>query len=101
MGLIAAGRASDLAPESVREVVAGDRLFAVCKVRGAIYAFSGVCPHAGGPLGQGQIEGQHVVCPYHLWEFDVASGEYDRHPACRVATFPVQVADDQIFLQVP
>jgi nitrite reductase (NADH) small subunit len=101
MGLIPAGRASDLPPGSVREVEVGDELFAVCNVRGAIYAFSGVCPHAGGPLGQGQIEGQHVVCPYHMWEFDVATGEYDRNPACRVATFPVKVEDDRIFLQAP
>ena len=77
---------------------------AVCGVpcrAGAIRALSGVCLHSGGPLGQGQIHDGCVVCPYHLWEFDCATGEYDYDPTKRVPTFEVKVEDGDIYIQVP
>ena len=55
----------------------------------------------GGPLGQGQIHDGRVVCPYHLWEFDCTTGEYDYDPTKRVPTFEVKVEDGDIYLQVP
>ena len=67
----------------------------------AVRALSGVCLHRGGPLGQGQIHAGHVVCPYHLWEFDCATGAYDYDPTKRVPTFEVKVEDGDILLQVP
>jgi nitrite reductase/ring-hydroxylating ferredoxin subunit len=79
----------------------GEKLYAICNVEGRITALDGVCPHHGGPLGQGQIHGGHLVCPYHMWEFDCRTGEYDRHSALRVATYQVKVEDGEILLQVP
>jgi nitrite reductase (NADH) small subunit len=101
MPLIHVGKVSALPPDSVMEVLVGDRPFAVCNVAGAIHAIDGVCLHRGGPLGQGQIHEGRVVCPYHLWEFDCRTGEYDYDPTKRVATFAVQVEGDDILLQVP
>jgi nitrite reductase (NADH) small subunit len=75
--------------------------YAICHVRGEVRALSGVCPHSGGPLGQGQIHEGRVVCPYHLWEFDCRTGEYDYDPARRVAIFEVRVEDGEILLRVP
>jgi len=83
------------------EVMVGDRPYAVCHAGGAIRALGGVCIHRGGPLGQGQIHDGRVVCPYHLWEFDCATGEYERDPTIRVPTFEVKVAGGDIYLQVP
>lgn len=77
------------------------RPYAVCNVAGQIYALDGVCLHSGGPIGQGQIYDGRVVCPYHMWEFDCRTGEYDCNPALRLATFEVRLKDGEIFLQVP
>ena len=41
------------------------------------------------------------MCPYHLWEFDCATGEYDYDPTKRVPTFEVKIEGGDIFLQVP
>ncbi len=83
------------------EVFVGEHPYAICNVNGAIRALDGVCLHSGGPLGQGQIHEGRVVCPYHLWEFDCVTGEYDYDPSRRVASFEVRVEGDQILLQVP
>jgi nitrite reductase (NADH) small subunit len=101
MPLVEVGRASALPPDSVTEVAVGDRLFAVCNVGGKLYALDGVCPHTGGPLGQGNVQDGRLICPYHMWEFDCATGELHRDPSCRLESFPVEVEDGRIFLQAP
>src|SRR5947209_15835617 len=92
---------SQVPPESVIEVFVGDYPYAICNTGGAIRALSGICIHSGGPLGQGQIHDGHVVCPYHMWEFDCVTGEYDYDPTKRVPTFEVKVEGEDVFLQVP
>ena len=37
--------------------------YAVCNVDGKIFCIGGTCPHAGGPLGQGTLEGSRLTCP--------------------------------------
>jgi nitrite reductase (NADH) small subunit len=101
MPFVTVGELAHLAPESVTEAMVGDYPYAICHVGGEVRALSGVCPHRGGPLGQGQIHEGRVVCPYHLWEFDCRTGEYDYDPAQRVETFEVRVEDGQILLRVP
>jgi nitrite reductase/ring-hydroxylating ferredoxin subunit len=101
MPLLKMGTLAQLPADSVMEVMVGDQPYAICNVGGTVRALSGVCIHRGGPLGQGQIHEGNVVCPYHLWEFDCASGEYDYDPTKRVPTFEVKVEDGDIFVQVP
>src|SRR5215831_9902162 len=99
MPFVKVGQVSSLEPDSVLEVLIGREPYAVCNVGGTIRALSGVCLHRGGPLGQGQIHDGRVVCPYHMWEFDCATGEYDYDPTMRVATYEVKVEGDDILLQ--
>jgi nitrite reductase/ring-hydroxylating ferredoxin subunit len=101
MPFIKVGSVSALPCDSVMEVMVEDYPYAVCNVGGTVRALSGVCIHQGGPLGQGQIHEGRVVCPYHLWEFDCRTGEYDYDPAKRVAIFQVKVEGGDIYLQVP
>ena len=70
-------------------VVAGKRI-AVFHTRKGVYATEALCPHRGGPLADGLIGGTTVVCPYHAWKFDLATGE-PRMGACGVATYPVRL----------
>jgi nitrite reductase/ring-hydroxylating ferredoxin subunit len=100
MPLVDVGRAADLPPGEVREVFVGGRPYAICNLDGVTYALDGVCIHHGGPLGQGRLAGANLVCPYHFWEFDCRTGEYDRDPTLRVPTFPVRIEDGKIFLEV-
>jgi nitrite reductase/ring-hydroxylating ferredoxin subunit len=101
MPLIKVGTLSAFPPGSVTEVMIGDYPYAICNAGGTVRALSGVCIHRGGPLGQGQLHDGRVVCPYHLWEFDLCTGRYDYDPTQGVATYAVKVEGGDVFLQVP
>jgi len=92
---------SQLAPGSVMEVDVGGGYYAICNVEGRIHALGGVCPHQGGPLGQGAVNGANLTCPWHAWEFDCRTGRHDYNPQVGVATFPVQVLGDEILIDTP
>lgn len=55
---------------------------------GGIYATQAECPHRGGPLADGLIGGNTLVCPLHAWKFDLASGAAIMGD-CAIRTFPV------------
>src|SRR5689334_5444938 len=101
MPFVKVAKVSALTLNSVLEVLVDNYPYAICNSGGEIRALSGVCIHRGGPLGQGQIHEGRVVCPYHMWEFDCRTGEYDYDPVRRVETFEVRVEGDDILLQVP
>lgn len=99
MEFIKVASLSQLEPDSVMEVVVAGNAYAICNVSGNIYALSGVCPHRGGPLGQGEISGRNLVCPWHGWEWDCRTGENSFDAADRVPRFEVKVAGQDILLQ--
>jgi nitrite reductase (NADH) small subunit len=101
MPLVKVASLDAVAPESVIEVLVDDYPYAICNHAGEIRALSGICIHRGGPLGQGQVHDGRVVCPYHMWEFDCRTGEYDYDPSKRVPTFEVRIEGTDILLQVP
>jgi nitrite reductase/ring-hydroxylating ferredoxin subunit/multimeric flavodoxin WrbA len=84
------GAADELGRSALQVVRAGRRALALSCVEGVFGAIDGVCNHVGGPLGEGRIEGEYVVCPWHYWKFHRASGlgepgyEEDKVPAYRV-----------------
>ena len=84
---------------AVCEVKLGDQTLAVCHAEGAFYVVSGVCPHAGGPLGHGALHGHALVCPWHAWEFDCRTGECDFN-ATRLSSYPVKVADGGVWVEL-
>lgn len=81
---------TDLPPGRGKVVLVGGQEVAVFCVEGDYYALRNECPHVGGPLGEGRLEGQKIVCPWHLWAFDVRTGACDgREPAAT----PVRTTD--------
>jgi 3-phenylpropionate/trans-cinnamate dioxygenase ferredoxin subunit len=95
-------RVLDIAPGTTKVVHAGEVEMMLCNVDGAIYAIEDVCTHDGGPLDQGELEGNRIVCPRHGATFDVRTGEVVALPAVLpVGTFPVRVdAEENIYVEV-
>jgi NAD(P)H-dependent nitrite reductase small subunit len=91
---------SDLPPGQATEVTVGGETVAVFNVDGTFHALSNRCPHRGGPLGQGFVEGPEVSCPWHNWTFDVTSGENTTDRAMRVPCHEVKVEDGQILVRI-
>lgn len=87
---------SELELGSCKTVEVQGKAIALFNVGGKIYALDNTCLHQGGPLGEGRLEGEVVTCPWHVWEFNVRTGEKVGEPSLRVATYPVQVDGDDI-----
>jgi nitrite reductase (NADH) small subunit len=83
---------------SSKEVELAGRVVALFNVGGRISAIHGICPHAGGPLGEGALEGNVVTCPWHGWQFDVTSGRNSYNPTCVQDVFEVRVEGGEILL---
>ncbi len=93
---------------SVGEVEAGQALvaeadgktLALFNVDGTFYAIDNTCAHRGGPLGEGDLEGKVVTCPWHSWRWDVTTGMNVNNPGVRVGCFPVVVEHGEVFVQI-
>ena len=79
--------------------VAGQTL-AVFNADGRFYAIDNSCTHRGGPLGEGELDGTTVTCPWHGWRWDVTTGANVNNPAVKMACFPVSVENGQILVDV-
>ena len=63
------GLVADLNARPVTAVQINDRRLAVIARDGHYSVLSGVCNHAGGPLGEGRLDGEYLTCPWHYWKF--------------------------------
>ncbi len=101
MPSIRVARLSELPEGQVIESEAAGRPVAVCNVAGELFAVEGICPHAGGRLGHGALNGVWLTCPWHAWEFDCRTGEHDYNPSVKLERYPVRVQDGDIVIELP
>lgn len=69
---------------------------AVFNVDGTFYAIDNTCVHRGGPLGEGELEGDVVTCPWHAWQYNVKTGVSVTNPSASVKTYQVKVEGPDI-----
>ncbi len=93
----------------VADLPPGERLFhdfdyetvVVFNIDGTFYAIADVCTHDDGPLGDGELDGCHVVCPRHGARFDLRTGA-GTMPAVRPAPiYAVKVEDGAVYVAEP
>jgi nitrite reductase (NADH) small subunit len=89
---------SDVPPGKGRLVIHRDKPIAVFNVGGRFYAINHICPHRGGPLASGILQGNVVTCPWHGWTFCVDTGLADHPGGHSVATYEVKVQGDDVLL---
>lgn len=89
-----------LAPGEITEVIVAGTAIAVANVDGSFFATSNVCPHAGGPIGDGKLDSHTVTCPYHGWSFDVRDGRCFVNADVTLATYPVRVVGDAVCVRL-
>lgn len=82
-------------------VQAGDRTLALFNVDGAYHAIDNVCPHRGGPMGDGDLDGRLAVCPWHGWRWDVTTGANANNPAVKIACFATRVVEGDVLVELP
>jgi nitrite reductase (NADH) small subunit len=85
---------------STAEVFVGQHKYALCNLNGEIHALDGVCPCSGGPLGQGVLQGNLLVCPWHGRRYDCRTGVHHFDLDVKVRTFPVCVENGMISIDL-
>jgi nitrite reductase/ring-hydroxylating ferredoxin subunit len=101
MAFVRIGSVAELPPGQVMEAAVGPNTYVICNAGGELFAYDGVCPHAGGPLGQGALHGNTLVCPWHTWEYDCRTGVNDYDDSVRLTQFPVKVRGEDILIDLP
>jgi nitrite reductase/ring-hydroxylating ferredoxin subunit len=94
-------KASEVPAGEGRVVQVGTRSVALFNVDGAYHAVDNTCPHRGGPLGEGDLEGRLVICPWHGWRWDVTTGANANNPAVKIACFAASVVDGDVYVELP
>jgi len=98
--MIEVAKTKDISPGQCTVVKVEDQEFALYNVDGKIYATSNECIHQGGPLGEGDLDGQVITCPWHQWTFDVTTGENTDDANAKVPCFPVKVENDTVYIEL-
>jgi nitrite reductase/ring-hydroxylating ferredoxin subunit len=97
-----AAAAADLPPGKALAVEIDAERIALFNIAGTLYAIGDTCPHRGGPLSGGMLDGTTVTCPWHGAEFDVCTGVNLCPPAARpVPAYPVRVSGSDIEVEIP
>jgi nitrite reductase (NADH) small subunit len=115
------GTRADFAQETRRIVTVGSTEIGVLYHDDRFYAYENRCVHQGGPVCEGRILGRveavlaedktslgerfsetetHIVCPWHGYEYDLATGECAADRRLRLRSFPVRERGDDIYVVV-
>lgn len=98
MAFVRAANRDEIPAGTIREVELPSRTIALANVDGRFYAIDNTCLHRAGPLGQGELAGSVVTCPWHGWQYDVATGRVTFSPEMGVPTYPVEVRGDEVYV---
>jgi 3-phenylpropionate/trans-cinnamate dioxygenase ferredoxin subunit len=113
--LVPVGEIGELADGTMKSVLVKGREILLARVAGEYYAADNRCPHMGGKLSQGKLEGTVVTCPRHGSQFDLTDGGVVRwlkgsgliskvskalKPARPLVTYNVKVEDDGIMIEI-
>jgi nitrite reductase (NADH) small subunit len=87
--------------EGVATIVrAGRYEVAIFDLGGELRAYENCCPHQGGPIGEGIVDGETVTCPWHAWCFDLRDGKMTLGDFAALRRFDVRVEDDAIYVAI-
>ncbi len=82
------------------EVLIADRVIAVFRHAGTWYAIDGMCSHQGGPLADGVVRDGCVTCPWHGWQYDLATGIQMINHQPLQESFPIRQIDDRVEIRL-
>jgi nitrite reductase/ring-hydroxylating ferredoxin subunit len=102
-----AAKINDVAPGSMKAVVANGKKILLANVGGAFFAMQQKCPHLGGNLCKGKLVDKTVTCPLHSATFDLATGEvlegahllFLKFRTKAAAIFPVKIEGDTVLVE--
>jgi len=76
------------------------KVLVLFRVKDDYFALSNSCLHRGGPLGEGELDGYQVRCPWHGWKYDIRNGSFTIIPTLKVKTFGVKLVNGSVFVEI-
>lgn len=93
-------RVEDIQPGEKRIYEVDGILVVLVNLNGEFYAIEDTCTHDGGPLGEGEMQNGHLICPRHGARFDIRTGAALSLPAVDpTATYEVRIQDGDIYVE--
>ena len=92
-------RREDVVPGAATIVRAGAHEVAVFDLGGELRAYENCCPHQGGPIGEGIVDGETVTCPWHAWCFNLRDGSMAIGDFARLRRFDVRVDGGDVYVR--
>jgi len=93
----------DIPEDSGRIVRAENRAIALFRVDKEVFALDNVCPHWGGPIGEGalKVDRMEVICPWHRFRYDLRTGRnVVSDLRAGATTYPVEIRDGDVFITI-
>lgn len=97
---ITAAKVSEINNGEGKVINVNGKEIAIFNVEGEFHAIDNTCRHRGGPLGEGVLDGSIVTCPWHHWQYNVATGASPVNPQIKVDTYEVKVEGNEIKVKI-
>jgi nitrite reductase (NADH) small subunit len=91
----------DVPPGSGIVASVNEKEYAVFNIDGTFHVIDNTCIHRGGPLGEGEVDGETVTCPWHGWQYNVKTGACLTKDGIKVACYEVKVEGEDIKIALP
>lgn len=99
-GYASVGQLTDFPPGSMKKVIVAGEDVLIGNLGGKLYAITNKCTHRGGPLDEGELEGNTVTCPWHGGQFDFTTGKVLSPPPMRdEAVFDVTIEGSKVLVK--
>ena len=100
MEFIDIANTSELAIGRAKAYAVNGRTIALYHTEDGFFATDNTCPHRGGPLAEGDLIGNEINCPWHLWGFDVTNGLCPGNRDFRVTAHEVRIENDRVLVRL-
>jgi 3-phenylpropionate/trans-cinnamate dioxygenase ferredoxin subunit len=96
------GPVSDFSESAKTCVTVADKPLVICHIDDQWFSVLNICPHAGLPLGDGELRGSILTCPFHGYTYNVRTGANIDFPTEEppVSTFAIKVDSGQVFVDL-
>jgi nitrite reductase/ring-hydroxylating ferredoxin subunit len=99
-GFVFAAQESALIDSAGVQVEVAGKEYALFRANGKVHCLDAVCPHAGGPLAEGEFKDGVVTCPWHGWMFNACTGCSVDPPGNSVESYATLIEDGRVFINV-
>jgi nitrite reductase/ring-hydroxylating ferredoxin subunit len=99
---VAACALDELTDGTARLFVLRQRKIALARVGDDVFAVQDACPHFNGPLSDGTVSvaRKELICPWHRFRFELATGCSVTNPDLKAPTYPVSIEDGHVFVTI-